>query len=64
MIEESENQGIWTLTSSIFPENKASHKLHLKFGFREVGIREKIARLDGTWKDTLILERRSKKAGK
>jgi len=61
LIVDSEKQGIWTLTSAIFPENTASHKLHFKHGFREVGIRKKIARLDGIWRDTLILERRSKK---
>jgi L-amino acid N-acyltransferase YncA len=61
LIKDSEKQGIWTLTSSIFPENTASHKLHLKHGFREVGVRKKIAKLDGIWRDTLILERRSTK---
>ena len=63
LIPASEKNGIWTLYSSIFPENKASHRLLLKFGFREVGARERIARLDGRWRSTLILERRSKVAG-
>lgn len=63
LIPESEKGGIWTLHSSIFPENKASHRLLLKFGFREVGRREKIARLHGRWRTTLILERRSKVVG-
>jgi len=63
VIESSEVNGIWTLTAGIFPENTASLRLHLKFGFREVGYRERIARLDGHWRDTLLLERRSKVAG-
>ncbi len=63
LIPESERNGIWTIHSSIFPENKASHRLLLKFGFREVGRRELIAQLDGLWRSTLILERRSKIVG-
>jgi L-amino acid N-acyltransferase YncA len=64
LIPESEKDGIWTIHSSIFPENKASHRLLLKFGFREVGRRENIAQLDGRWRTTLILERRSRVAGR
>ncbi len=63
LVEDSEAEGIWTLYSSIFPENQATLKLHLKHGFREVGIRERIAQRDGRWRDTLILERRSQKVG-
>lgn len=63
LIPASEKNGIWTLYSSIFPENKASRRLLLKFGFREVGRRERIAQLDGCWRSTLILERRSKVIG-
>ena len=63
LIPESENYGIWTIYTAIFPENKASHRLLLKFGFREVGRRENIAQLDGRWRTTLILERRSKVVG-
>ncbi len=63
VIAESEDQGIWTLVSSIFPENEATLKLHLRHGFRRVGIRERIAQRDGRWRDTLILERRSTKVG-
>ncbi|MHC1704445.1 MAG: N-acetyltransferase family protein [Tenuifilaceae bacterium] len=62
-IKSSENNGIWTLQSSVFPENEATLKLHKKFGFRIVGKREKIASLDGIWRDTIILERRSKVVG-
>lgn len=60
LIQKSEEEGFWTLESKIFVENYASIQLHKKNGFREVGIREKIAKLDGEWKDTLLLERRSK----
>ncbi|HEX5883157.1 MAG TPA: GNAT family N-acetyltransferase [Pyrinomonadaceae bacterium] len=63
LIEESERNGIWTLQASIFPENTASVKLHLRCGFREVGRRERIAKLKGVWRDTLLFERRSKTVG-
>ncbi len=63
VVEESENNGIWTLYSSIFPENSATLKLHLRHGFREVGVRERIAQQYGRWRDTLILERRSSRVG-
>lgn len=61
LIASSEINGIWTLFSSIFPENKATYHIHLKNGFRVVGTREKIAKLDDEWRDTIILERRSPK---
>lgn len=63
LIEESEKNGIWTLQASIFPENIASVELHLRCGFREIGRRERIAQLNGVWRDTLLLERRSKIVG-
>jgi len=63
LIEASERQGVWTLQSSVFPENHASVALHLKHGFREVGRRERIARHHGVWRDTVVLERRSRDAG-
>lgn len=59
LIKESESNGIWTLQASIFPENTASVTLHLRCGFREVGRRERIAQLNGVWRDTVLLERRS-----
>ena len=59
IIASSELNGIWTLVSSVFPENEATLKLHAKFGFREIGRRERIAKLDGIWRDTILLERRS-----
>ncbi|MGI8744656.1 MAG: GNAT family N-acetyltransferase [Bryobacteraceae bacterium] len=55
----SEQAGVWTLQASIFPENTASIALHQKHGFRVVGRRERIGRLHGLWRDTVLLERRS-----
>jgi L-amino acid N-acyltransferase YncA len=63
LIEESEKNGIWTLQAGIFPENKGSLKIHTKLGFREIGYREKIGKMDGVWRDTILLERRSNKIG-
>lgn len=59
LIEQSEQNGIWTLQAGIFPENIASLKLHFKVGFREVGFREKIGKMNGIWRNTLLLEKRS-----
>jgi phosphinothricin acetyltransferase len=50
--------GIWTIQTSVFPENTASIALHERAGFRIVGRRERIAELDGVWRDTLFLELR------
>jgi phosphinothricin acetyltransferase len=58
-IESAERSGIWTLQTSVFPENRASLALHLRCGFREVGVRERIGKRDGLWRDTVLLERRS-----
>lgn len=63
LVESSESHGIWTLWSSVFPENAASVRLHLRQGFREVGRRERIAQLHGVWRDTVVLERRSRVTG-
>ena len=63
LIEESEQENYWTLQSGIFPENKASLALHAAAGFRIVGYREKIGQMKGIWRDTVLLERRSKKFG-
>jgi L-amino acid N-acyltransferase YncA len=63
LIEASESNGVWALQASIFPENIASVVLHRRCGFREVGRRERIARLRGIWRDTLLFERRSDSAG-
>ena len=63
IVAESEIAGIWTLYASIFPENAASINLHRRHGFREIGFRERIAQLDGKWRNTILFERRSKKVG-
>lgn len=61
IIEDSEAMGFWTLQSGIIRENEASIELHEKCGFRIVGIREKIAKIDNkTWHDVVFMERRSK----
>jgi phosphinothricin acetyltransferase len=63
LIAESEKSGIWTLQAGVFPENKASIALHLKNGFRIMGTREKIGKMDQTWRDVIMLERRSTEVG-
>ncbi len=63
LVSESEKAGIWTLYASIFQENIASIRLHESAGFRAIGYREKIAQLDGKWRNTLLYERRSKIVG-
>jgi phosphinothricin acetyltransferase len=60
LIAESEAHGIWTLQAGIFPENESSIRLHQRNGFRIVGIRERIGKMDDRWRDTVTLERRSK----
>jgi phosphinothricin acetyltransferase len=64
LVNESERNGIWTLQASIFPENIASISLHKSWGFREVGTRERIGKMKDAWRDTILLERRSKLAGR
>lgn len=59
LVQASEEAGLWTLTAGIFPENEASVRLHRSLGFREVGRRERIGKLHGVWRDTLLMERRS-----
>lgn len=63
LVQESEQNGIWTLQASVFPENAPSILLHKSCGFREVGTRERIGKLSGVWRDTVLLERRSKLVG-
>ncbi|HXT64776.1 MAG TPA: GNAT family N-acetyltransferase [Pyrinomonadaceae bacterium] len=63
LIEESERNGIWTLQAGIFPENMGSIALHVACGFREVGRRERVGKLKGVWRDTILLERRSQIVG-
>lgn len=59
LINSSEENQIWTLQAGIFPENEASLTLHQKHGFRIFGKREKIGKMKDTWRDTVLLERRS-----
>jgi L-amino acid N-acyltransferase YncA len=59
VIESSERVGIWTLQTGVFPENQASLALLRRFGFRVVGIQERIGQLHGVWRDVVLLERRS-----
>lgn len=63
LIETSEQNNIWTLTAGIFPVNESSIHLHQKCGFRLVGRREKIGKMNGVWRDTLLYERRSATVG-
>jgi phosphinothricin acetyltransferase len=63
LIEESEANNIWTLQAGIFPENIASIKIHEACGFRMIGTRERIGQMNGKWRDTILMERRSKIIG-
>lgn len=63
LIKESEAAGLWTIQSGIFPENTGSIALHKKAGFRYIGKRERVGKLDGVWKDNLLFERRSDAVG-
>ncbi len=63
LINESEQNGIWTLQSGIFPENKASIALHEKHEFRTIGYRERIGKMGNLWRDNIIMERRSDNVG-
>ncbi|MGA9542523.1 MAG: N-acetyltransferase family protein [Candidatus Sulfotelmatobacter sp.] len=63
LIEESERCGVWTLQAGIFPESAASIAIHKSCGFHEVGKRQRIGKLGETWRDVLLLERRSTAVG-
>jgi phosphinothricin acetyltransferase len=63
LINASEQNGIWSLLSVIHEENRASIHLHEQCGFRYIGYRERIAQLDGIWRTTVMLEKRSKLVG-
>jgi L-amino acid N-acyltransferase YncA len=59
LVAGAEAAGIWTVQAGVFPENRASLALHRRCGFRTVGVRERLGRLDGRWRDVVLLERRS-----
>jgi L-amino acid N-acyltransferase YncA len=63
MIEAAEAAGIWTLELWIFPENRASIALCESLGFRIVGVRERIGKREGRWRDVVVMERRSDAVG-
>jgi len=63
LIQKSEEHSLWTLQAGIFPENNASLRLHERMGFRKIGYREKIGKMKNVWRDTVLLERRSKTVG-
>jgi L-amino acid N-acyltransferase YncA len=58
-VTAADTGGLWTLQASIFPENRASLALHHSAGYRTLAVRSRIAQLDGVWRDTILLERRS-----
>jgi L-amino acid N-acyltransferase YncA len=59
LASEADDAGFWTLEAGVFPENEASIALHRGCGFRVVGVRERIGRLNGEWRDVVLMERRS-----
>lgn len=59
LVASTEAAGIWTIQSGIFPENVASLALHERAGFRVIGVRERVGRHHGRWRDVVLLERRS-----
>jgi L-amino acid N-acyltransferase YncA len=59
LLAGADRAGIWTVQTGIFPENLASLALHRRCGFRTVGTRERLGRLNGVWRDVVLLERRS-----
>jgi L-amino acid N-acyltransferase YncA len=63
LVKLSDENNFWTLESRIFAENTASIKIHVDNGFRIIGSRERIGQLNGIWRDTILLERRSVKVG-
>ena len=63
LVSTSENEGIWTLQAGIFPENESSIAIHSKNGFKTIGVREKLGKMNGAWRDILFMERRSKVVG-
>ena len=64
LIIDSEREDLWTLQAQIFPENTTSLALFEQKGFRTVGTRERLGEMDGVWRDVVLLERRSRVAGR
>ncbi len=58
LIAACEARGFWKLVSRVFPDNAGSRRLLASLGFREVGVYERHAKLDGEWRDVVIVERR------
>ena len=63
LVGSTEGAGIWTIQTGIFPENEASLRVHERVGFEVVGRRKRLGRLNGVWRDVLLLERRSSVVG-
>ncbi|WP_410608175.1 GNAT family N-acetyltransferase [Amycolatopsis sp. lyj-109] len=63
LIASTESAGIWTIQSGVFPENTVSRELHRHAGFREIGVRERVGRHHGVWRDVVMIERRSTSVG-
>ena len=59
VVSSTEAAGIWTIQTGVFPENRASLRIHERAGFRVVGVRERLGKLNGVWRDVVLLERRS-----
>jgi phosphinothricin acetyltransferase len=59
LIASTEAAGIWTIEAGMFPENEHSIRLHQRAGFETVGTHKRLGKLDGAWRDVLLLERRS-----
>jgi phosphinothricin acetyltransferase len=57
LLAEAEARGLWKLVGLIFPENEASLALCRALGFREVGVHRRHAKLDGRWRDVVVVER-------
>ena len=60
LVTRADRGGIWTVQAGIFPENASSVALHRACGFRVVGVRERIGRMNGAWRDVVLMERRAK----
>jgi len=63
LVEASEDAGYWTLQARIFSENQASIAIHIRAGFASLGMHQKLGKLNGVWRDVLLLERRSTVVG-